>query len=1303
MPSGEVLLDPPPETPTLTGRGWQTMLTMLPMAAGTAAMGLMMGGQRGGTMAYVTGGMYGVSVLGMIGAQVSGQTGGRRKREMAEARRQYLRQLNTIRVQMRRTIELQRTAAFYRHPDPDALWSTASSARLWERRREDSDFGVIRLGVGPQPIATPLVPPQTRPVDELEPLTAQAVRRFVDTYGVLPDLPLAVALRDFSRVYIRGAEPETRALARALLAQLTVFHSPEDLLVACGVAEVVRPEWDWVKWLPHALHPSRRDAAGPVRLCAPGAAALEAMLEDLLANRGRFTPSASAAGPYLAVVNDHGDPTGSDHLMVDGGVDGVTVLDLSTPPPRVLDESSLVLTLAADGALTGTTMERTVNLGRADRLDRLVAEVIARVLSPLRLSAAATGDRSVATDHGLLELLGLGDPDELDLATAWAARRSRDRLRVPIGVGVDGRQVELDLKESAQDGMGPHGLLIGATGSGKSELLRTLVLALAVTHSPEILNFVLVDFKGGATFTRLDGLPHTSAVITNLADELSLVDRMLDAIQGELVRRQELLRSAGTYASQRDYERARTTGVPLEPLPSLLLVCDEFSELLTVRPDFLDMFVQIGRLGRSLGVHLLLASQRLDEGRLRGLETHLSYRIGLRSFSSMESRAVLGVPDAYELPRSPGHGYLKAGTEGLVRFKAAYVSGPSRRPEARDSVAAGEPVLAYTTQYRVAPSAPEAAAPVAEAGEAEPAEGETLLDVVVARLRGQGTPARRVWLPPLAEPSTLDQLLPPLVVDPVRGYGVADARLLSALTAVVGVVDRPFEQRRDQLQLDLSGAGGNVLVVGGPQSGKSTLLRTLIASLALTHTPAEVQCYGLDFGGGALASLGGLPHLGGVASRRDPARVRRTVAEMMALLVEREERFAANGIDGMATYRRLRQAGQVADDPYGDVFLVVDGWTTVRADYESLEAPLTELGQRGLGFGIHLIVSAARSVELRPGIRDTFGTRLELRLGDPSDSGIDRRSALAVPEQTPGRGLTPEGYHFLGALPRCDSEPDVPSLALGVTTLVERARLAWTGPTAPPVRLLPELLPDSALDAVASPNEASFPVGLAETDLKPVYLSFDGEPHLIVLGDTECGKSSLLRGLARRIVQRTRPEQARVILIDYRRSLLGCIDGDHLIGYGTSPSVTEDLIRQVTTVMAKRLPGPDVTAEQLRTRAWWTGPDCYLLVDDYDLVAGAANPLVPLLDYLAQGRDIGLRLVIARRVGGATRAMMDPVLSRLRDLGSPGVLMSGPRDEGPFFGNLRPHPLPPGRGFLLTRREGLRLVQFAHSGEEART
>ena len=277
--------------------------------------------------------------------------------------------------------------------------------------------------------------------------------------------------------------------------------------------------------------------------------------------------------------------------------------------------------------------------------------------------------------------MGLDDPASIDPARQWGARQGRERLRVPIGVSEHGDRVELDIKEAARNGMGPHGLCVGATGSGKSEFLRTLILGMIASHPPEVLNLVLVDFKGGATFLGLDRARHVSAIITNLADEAHLVARMQDALAGEMNRRQELLRAAGNFANVADYERARSQGIAMPSLPALFIVVDEFSELLSQQPDFAELFVAIGRLGRSLGMHLLLASQRLDEGRLRGLETHLSYRICLKTFSASESRAVLGVPDAYHLPSSPGAAYLKTVSGELVRFQTAFVSAPYERAE----------------------------------------------------------------------------------------------------------------------------------------------------------------------------------------------------------------------------------------------------------------------------------------------------------------------------------------------------------------------------------------------------------------------------------------------------------------------------------------------------------------------------------------------------------------------------------------------------------------------------------------------
>ncbi|MGW4497963.1 type VII secretion protein EccCa [Micromonospora sp. NPDC004336] len=1296
-PSGEVLLEAPPEVPAPSGRAWGQMLMVLPMLAGSFAMALMFAGRGGSTLGYVMGGLFGLSAIGMLGSQLANNSGGPSKQEMLQKRREYMTHLSRQRRRVLKTIRKQREAAFYRHPDPEALWSVPLGPRLWERRRGDVDFATVRIGLGPQELATPLVPPPATSLEKLEPMCALALRRFLTTYGEVPDLPVTMALNGFARVHLRGDDDAVRGLVMSVLAQATAFHAPDDMLVAVCVAADRRAAWEWTKWLPHALHPTRTDALGQLRLVAPSVTGLEAMLDDVLASRPRFNASGGApqvGGPHVLVVIDGGDTAGSDHLMTEGGVEGVTLLDLSHPAPRVLDRARLVLDVTADRRLHSTTVDGSAEIGRADdcRIDEI--ETLAMQLAPLRLSAASRGgDAPLTAELGLAELLNLGDPYDFEVDRAWQPRPNRDRLRVPIGVGADGAPVELDLKESAQDGMGPHGLLIGATGSGKSELLRTLVLALAATHSSENLNFVLIDFKGGATFTRLDALPHTSAVITNLADELPLVDRMTDAINGELVRRQELLRAAGNYASQRDYEKARAAGAPLAPLPSLLIICDEFSELLTAKPDFIDMFVQIGRVGRSLGVHLLLASQRLEEGRLRGLDTHLSYRVGLRTFSAMESRVVLGATDAYELPRSPGHGYLRFGTEPLVRFKAAYVSGTYRSKTA-EAVAAGdgeERVREYSTAY----VAPPVTRTVQEATP-EPVDtgGESVLDILVGRLAGRGAPAHQVWLPPLAEPPTLDQLLPPLTADPARGVTVAHAGLVGELQVAVGVVDKPFDQRRDVLWFDLAGAAGHTVVVGGPQSGKSTLLRTIVTSLALTHTPREAQVYCLDLGSSALSSLRDLPHVGAVATRLDGGLVRRTVAEMQLLMGERERRFGERGIDSMAEYRRARRHGQHTDDPFGDVFLVIDGWSTIRAEFEDLESTINDIANRGLSFGIHLIVTAGRWMDLRPAVRDVFGTRLELWLADAGDSLLDRRAAMNVPEKSPGRGITADGQQFLAALPRTDGAQETDTLPEGGRKLVNDLAGAWQGPGAPPIRLLPPVVPYGSLPASGRPG---VPIGIAEVDLQPVHLDFAADPHFLLFGDGESGKSTFLRALAQTIVDRNQLTEARLVIVDYRRSMLGDIDTPHLIGYGSSAQLTEGIIAEVAGVMRDRLPPNDVTPDQLRARSWWKGPDLYVLVDDYDLVAGAgSNPLTPLLEFLPQARDIGLHLVIARRTGGASRALYEPVLMRLREISTPGIVMSGNRDEGVLLGTVRPGPLPPGRGWLVTRREGTRLVQLVH-------
>ena len=516
-------------------------------------------------------------------------------------------------------------------------------------------------------------------------------------------------------------------------------------------------------------------------------------------------------------------------------------------------------------------------------------------------------------------------------------------------------------------------------------------------------------------------------------------------------------------------------------------------------------------------------------------------------------------------------------------------------------------------------------------------------------MRGLGPAAHRIWLPPLDRPERVESLLP-----------AAHGRL----QVPVGILDRPREQRRDPLVLDLAGAGGHVAVVGGPRSGKSTLLHTLLAATALTTTPLETHWFVLDLGGGGFGSLTGLPHLAGLATRAEGDVVRRIVAEVQDIA-------------------RRRESGRL-DDGYGEIFLCVDGWNTLRADFEALEPAIQQLAQRGLGLGIHLVVSSARWSDFRAALRDQLGTRLELRLGDPAESEVDRKVAATVPPDRPGRGLVPGPLHFLAALP-----PDP-------RRLVASVRNGWQGPEPPRLRLLPTTLDLEVVRRRAGAEEARLLLGLDEARLAPVLLDPALEPHLLVFGEGRSGKSGLLRTYLQEVVRTRTAAQAQIVVVDYRRSLLGEVPEQHLLHYLSAADQAGPALEELASYLRTRLPGPDVTPDQLRARSWWSGAEVFVVVDDYDLVATPqGSPVGVLQPLLAQAGDVGLRLVVARRSGGAARALFEPVVQTLRDLAMPGVLLSGSREDGPLVGAVRPVPAAPGRARLVTRDRGTEVLQVA--------
>jgi S-DNA-T family DNA segregation ATPase FtsK/SpoIIIE len=553
---------------------------------------------------------------------------------------------------------------------------------------------------------------------------------------------------------------------------------------------------------------------------------------------------------------------------------------------------------------------------------------------------------------------------------------------------------------------------------------------------------------------------------------------------------------------------------------------------------------------------------------------------------------------------------------------------------------------------------------VVSRGDETGASTSTVLHAVLDRLSGHGPPAHQVWLPPLESAPALHTLLPDVASTP------------GDLMIPMGLVDRPFEQCRTPLRVDLSGAAGNVAIVGAPQSGKSTALRTLITALAAVREPRHVQFYCLDFGGGGLASVQTLPHVGAVAGRAEPRLVERIVAECESVVTAREAIFSEHGVVSIAQYRERRAlSGDDFGDPFGDVFLVVDGWASVRHEFEALENSITSLAAQGLSFGVHVVLSASRWAEIRPALRDQIGTRIELRLGEPADSELDRKAAQHVPGDRPGRGLTRDGLQMMIALPVAAIPPSQSA--------------------APPIPLLPTHIDhEDVLRRSGVELGARILLGLQEHRLRPVAVDFDRHAHLLILGDSECGKTATLRTLCREIVRTKRPEQAQLLIVDVRRSLLGVVESQHLRGYAMSPSALGALLPSLLDLLRRRMPPHDATQAQLQTRSWWSGPDLYLMVDDYDLVAGpAGNALAPILEFLPYTRDLGLHLVVAQRSGGAERALFDPVLTGLRDVGCMTLTMSG----RPPFGSREPARLPAGRGILATRPGDEQLVQVAWS------
>lgn len=1352
---------PPPE-----GKPWWLVVV------GVLVVGLLIGmvGMTFASGSHVFGGAGAIFPIFMIGGVAMMMFGGRfggqqqmSRPKLDSMRAQFMLMLDMLRETAHESADSMDANYRWFHPAPTTLSAAVGSSRMWERKPDGKDlnFGVVRVGVGMTRPEVTWGEPQNMPTDiELEPVTGKALQEFGRYQSVVYNLPKMISLLVEPWYALAGEREQVLGLMRAIVCQLAFSHGPDHVRMIVVTSDL--DEWDWVKWLPHFGDPRRQDAAGNARMVYSSVREFAAEQAELFAGRGSFTPrhassSAQTPTPHTVIIADAVDPQW-EYVISSEGVDGVTFFDLTGSdiwtniPERTLrfDKSGVIEALPRDRDTWMVIDEKPWFFALTDHISAFEAEEFSQKLARWRLAEAYEEIGQRVAHIGARDIMayyGIDDPGNIDFEALWDARTDamgRSRLRAPFGVRSDnGELLFLDMKSLDEGGDGPHGVMSGTTGSGKSTLVRTVIESLMLSHPPQDLQFVLADLKGGSAVKPFAGVPHVSRIITDLEEDQALMERFLDALWGEIARRKAICDSAGVddakeYNSVRSRMRARGQDMP--PLPMLVVVIDEFYEWFRIMPTAVDVLDSIGRQGRAYWIHLMMASQTI-ESRAEKLMENMGYRLVLKARTAGAAQAA-GVPNAVNLPAQAGLGYFRRSLEDIVRFQAEFLW---RDYFPRGITDDGEvaPTLVHSIDYvrpqlftnsftplEVSVGGPDIPPAIPTNGDALPIEAAEDDDaegirtpkvgtVIIDQLRKIDFEPYRLWQPPLNQPVAIDDLVNRFLGHPWQeDYGKAQN-----LVFPIGIIDRPFKHDQPPWTVDTSGPGANVLILGAGGSGKTTALQTLICAAALTHTPQQVQFYCLAYSSTALTTVARLPHVGEVAGPTDPYGVRRTVAELLALVRQRKSSFLEYGIASMEVFRRRKfggEPGPVPNDGFGDVYLVVDNYRALAEENEVLIEQVNVIINQGPSFGVHVIVTADRESELRPPVRSGFGSRVELRLAAVEDAKLVRsRFAKEVPVK-PGRGMVAVNYVRLDSDPQAGLHTLVARPALGSTpdhsfesdSVVEAVSRLASG-QAPPVRRLPATFSVDQLRELAA-GDARQGVGaggivwaISELDLSPVYLNFAENAHLMVTGRRECGRTTTLATIMSEIGRLYAPgassappppagqPSAQVWLVDPRRQLLTTLGSDYVEKFAYNLDGVQAMMGELAAVLAGREPPPGLSAAELLSRNWWSGPEIFVIVDDIQqLPAGFDSPLHKAAPWVTRAADVGLHVIVTRTFGGWSSAGSDPMLRALAQANAPLLVMDADPDEGFIRGKMKGGPLPRGRGLLMAEDTGI-FVQVA--------
>ncbi|RWZ68182.1 cell division protein FtsK [Labedella populi] len=1126
-------------------------------------------------------------------------------------------------------------------------------SRLWERRAGDDDHLLLRVGTADLPSAVAVE-------DLREPVE---YRRRVP--ATLRDVPTSVPLSETGVIGVAGAPARSRSVAKWFAAQLAVMQSPRDVQLVVLTSGDSHHDWAWTVWLPHSVPALGQDTRSLIGNDADTVGRRIGELVQLVADR--TSQAAAASGrlhrftPDIVVVWDGArrlrNYPGVAGVLRDGPAVGVYGICIDDNERSLPEECTSVVAILPEGrAVVRRSAHQAVQNVRLDDIDTAWFERVARSLAPIRDTGDDEEDSipSAARLTEVMELEPIGAPA---LAARWAG--GARSTRAVIGVSLDG-PFSIELVAD-----GPHGLVAGTTGSGKSELLQSLVASLAVVNRPDEMNFVLVDYKGGAAFKDAVRFPHTVGMVTDL--DAHLVERALTSLGAELTRREHLLADVGAKDIE-DYVAARDRGAPgaLAPLPRLLIVIDEFASMARELPDFVAGLVNIAQRGRSLGIHLILATQRPSGVVSAEIRANTNLRISLRVTDAADSTDVIDAPDSARIPATlPGRAYVRLGHSSLVPFQTARVGGRSLTTAGPAPVAAPVIVEIGWASAGYPPPTP----PRSDAEEGVATDLSRLVDAAIEAAAGLGLPPNHSpWLAPL--PETVLRADLPRTDEPRGGppsSGTApkpgSAPSLPAVAWALG--DAPGTQSQPPVSIALA-EFGHMYIVGAARSGRSQALRTIAGALADNIGTADLHFFGIDMGNGALLPLNRLPHTGAVVQRNERERIGRIFDRLQRELTERQELFGRLGVADISEQRE--QVAAVDRLPHIIVFL--DRWESFTSTFGEVDGGILveqvlAFLREGASAGIHLIVAGDRSL-LSGRVSVLTEEKWMLRLSDRSDYGMGglnpRKIAQTVPDGRMFRGST--GQEAQVAL--LANDPSATAQAAALTEIAMRARERDLGvpPRQRPWRidLLPALL---TWDEIARyPTNAGAPalwalLGVGGDELSSVGVDLaGGPPTFLVAGPPQSGKSNVLATMARSLLD----AGTTVVVIAPRRSPLpGLLEGRPGLGPVFERS--------------------DIAADELRPALDVAGP-VVLVIDDGELVRDMPASDA-LRDWIREAPGAGRGVILggsAAEVGGGFTGWQTDVRNNQR-----GALLS-PRSpfDGDLIGVRIPRsatvaPMPPGR------------------------